>query len=77
MALHRFLRIDPHVMDRFHVVGRRLLPFGREHESEADHIGLIYMARAGYDPQESIRFWERMEQSGGAQPPNHSARGTR
>ncbi len=46
-----------------------LMPFGREHESEADHIGLIYMARAGYDPHESIRFWERMEQTGGAQPP--------
>ena len=46
-----------------------LMPFGREHESEADHIGLIYMARAGFDPQESIRFWERMERSGGAQPP--------
>ncbi len=47
-----------------------LMPFGREHESEADHIGLIYMARAGYDPQESIRFWERMERSGGGgQPP--------
>jgi predicted Zn-dependent protease len=46
-----------------------LMPFGREHESEADHVGLIYMARAGYDPRESIRFWERMEQGGGAQPP--------
>ena len=46
-----------------------LMPFGRAHESEADHIGLIYMARAGYDPHESIRFWERMERSGSAQPP--------
>jgi metalloendopeptidase OMA1, mitochondrial len=46
-----------------------LMPFGREHESEADHIGLLYMARAGYDPEESIRFWERMEHVGGAQPP--------
>ncbi|CAN5468582.1 M48 family metallopeptidase [soil metagenome] len=46
-----------------------LMPFGREHESEADHVGLLYMARAGYDPQESIRFWERMDRSGGAQPP--------
>ena len=46
-----------------------LMPFGRKQESEADHIGLIYMARAGYDPQESIRFWERMERSGSAQPP--------
>ncbi|MDB6153474.1 MAG: peptidase family protein [Chthoniobacteraceae bacterium] len=47
-----------------------LMPFGREHESEADHIGLTYMARAGYDPQESIRFWKRMEESaGGRQQP--------
>ncbi|MGI8889249.1 MAG: M48 family metallopeptidase [Chthoniobacterales bacterium] len=46
-----------------------LMPFGREHESEADHIGLIYMARAGYDPHESIKFWERMERTGSAQPP--------
>ena len=58
-----------------------LMPFSREHESEADHIGLIYMARAGYDPQESIRFWQRMENTGGAQPPEflstHPSHGTR
>ena len=58
-----------------------LMPFGREHESEADHIGLIYMARAGYDPRESIRFWERMGRSGGAQPPeflsSHPSHGRR
>ena len=35
-------------------------PFGRHHESEADHIGLIYMARAGYDPRAAITFWTRM-----------------
>ena len=47
-----------------------ILPFSRKHESEADEIGLYYMARAGYDPEEAIKFWERMEQnSNGAQPP--------
>ena len=46
-----------------------LMPFSRKHESEADAIGLLYMARAGYDPRESIRFWQRMENAGGAQPP--------
>ena len=46
-----------------------LLPFSRQHETEADELGLIYMARAGYDPRESITFWERMSQAGGAQPP--------
>ena len=41
------------------------LPFSREQESEADHIGLLYMARAGYDPKESIAFWQRMEEQTG------------
>jgi predicted Zn-dependent protease len=58
-----------------------LMPFSRKHESEADHIGLHYMARAGYDPRESIRFWQRMENAGGAQPPeflsDHPSHGTR
>jgi predicted Zn-dependent protease len=37
-----------------------ILPFSRSQESEADRIGLVYMARAGYDPRESIAFWQRM-----------------
>ena len=37
-----------------------LLPYSRLHESEADRIGLMYMAKAGYDPTESIKLWERM-----------------
>lgn len=58
-----------------------ILPFSRKDESEADHIGLIYMARAGYDPRESIKFWQRMEASSKGQPPqllsDHPSHGTR
>lgn len=58
-----------------------LLPFSRDHESEADHIGLIYMARAGYDPRAAPAFWRRMEALGGAQTPEfastHPGHGTR
>jgi metalloendopeptidase OMA1, mitochondrial len=37
----------------------RELPHSRTQESEADYLGLLYMARAGYDPEEAVRFWER------------------
>jgi len=48
-----------------------LLPFGRQQESEADHLGLIFMAMAGYDPHAAVPFWERMaagKGEGGAPP---------
>ncbi|MFH2035068.1 MAG: M48 family metallopeptidase [Candidatus Zixiibacteriota bacterium] len=45
-----------------------LLPYSRMHESEADHLGLIFMAMAGYDPQTAVNFWERMAASGGGEP---------
>jgi predicted Zn-dependent protease len=46
-----------------------LLPFSRQQESEADELGLYFMAMAGYDPSKAIEFWQRMmEQSKGAPP---------
>ena len=48
------------------------LPWGRKQESESDHIGLIYMARAGYDPEAATTFWQKMAKaSKGAQPPEY------
>jgi len=46
-----------------------LLPYSRVQESEADHIGLILMAKAGYDPREAVPFWKRMNEKGGSRPP--------
>jgi predicted Zn-dependent protease len=46
-----------------------LLPYGRKHESEADLIGLDLMARAGFDPHESVALWRNMSSASRAQPP--------
>ena len=46
-----------------------ILPFSRQNEYEADYMGLIFMAMAGYNPNESVPFWERMAQKGGSKPP--------
>jgi len=58
-----------------------MLPFSRLHESEADHMGLIFMAMAGYDPREAPELWKRMSaRSDGAPPeflsthPSHDTR---
>lgn len=45
------------------------LPFSRKHEFEADQMGLIFMAMAGYDPREAVAFWKRMAVKGGASMP--------
>lgn len=58
-----------------------LLPFSRTHESEADVIGLDLMARAGFDPRQSLALWDNMTRAGGSQPPQflstHPAHGDR
>ncbi len=58
-----------------------LLPFGRSHESEADYIGLLLAAEAGYDPREAVHLWERMAESSKDSPPEflstHPAHKTR
>jgi len=46
-----------------------MLPYSRKHESEADEIGLLYAAAAGYDPHAAITFWERLESGEDKNPP--------
>ena len=46
-----------------------LLPYSRLHEHEADEVGLRYMVRAGYDPYEAVRVWQRMAKVGEKRPP--------
>ncbi|QEC53281.1 peptidase M48-like protein [Anseongella ginsenosidimutans] len=66
---------DPQVVNTFNSlygVGANvgyLLPNSRRQESEADRLGLIFMAMAGYDPSASVGFWQRMSAGGGGKPP--------
>lgn len=46
-----------------------VLPFSRSQESEADHVGLILMAKAGYDPRVALQVWDRMEHKEKGAPP--------
>jgi metalloendopeptidase OMA1, mitochondrial len=58
-----------------------ILPYSRGQESEADEIGLMLMAEAGYDPREAIKLWQNFEALSGERPPEflstHPAEGTR
>jgi metalloendopeptidase OMA1, mitochondrial len=57
------------IVEQAYGIGRGL-PHSRAQESEADHIGLILMAKAGYDPKTAVPFWERMQKaSKGGGPP--------
>ena len=49
--------------------GIYILPFSRAHEYEADRLGLIFLAMAGYDPNQAIAFWERMSAASGGKAP--------
>lgn len=46
-----------------------MLPYSRTHESEADRLGLIFMAMSGYDPNSAVQFWQRMAAKSGGSPP--------
>jgi predicted Zn-dependent protease len=46
-----------------------MLAYSRNHETEADKLGLVFMAMAGYDPEAAIGFWQRMSGMGGQAPP--------
>jgi len=76
--------VDPALIMAVYGIGSQLgviLPYSRAHEYEADARGLIYAARAGYDPRAAISFWEKMAAAGGGQPPQflstHPSHGNR
>jgi predicted Zn-dependent protease len=64
-----------HVLAALGVAGAAAeLPFSRKQESEADHIGLVYMSRAGYEPREALAFWKRMLRAAkGKEPPEFAS----
>jgi predicted Zn-dependent protease len=62
--------IPPNLALQAYGVGTNLgiLSYSRKHELEADRLGLIFMAMAGYDPHEAVEFWKRMDKLSGKEP---------
>jgi predicted Zn-dependent protease len=72
VALSQKTQLTQDLFMQSYGVGSQLgmLKYSRTHESEADKMGLVFMAMAGYNPEEAIAFWERMANAGGGnQPP--------
>lgn len=72
LALGKNPALANQVLQAYGMIGGvGLLPFSRSQETEADHIGLILMAKAGYDPHAALDLWERMEkkEAGKSAPP--------
>ncbi|SEN80314.1 Peptidase family M48 [Chitinophaga rupis] len=70
VALNRNPQAQNIFLQSFGVGGNvGLMAFSRQNELEADHLGVIFMAMAGYNPQEAIPFWQRMANTGGGQKP--------
>lgn len=76
--------VDPQLAQQAYDLGTQvglMLPYSREHELEADRLGLYYAAKAGYDPEKSIALWEKMAEASAGAPPEfmstHPSHGTR
>ncbi|MFT6761034.1 MAG: putative Zn-dependent protease [Psychroserpens sp.] len=71
LALSKQTELTRNIFLQSYGMGSNLgsLKFSRVHESESDHMGLVFMAKAGYDPSEAPKFWQRMKAAGGQAPP--------
>lgn len=71
VAVARILDVDDTTLEAIDMGTRYgfFLPFNRTQESEADSIGVLLMAEAGFDPEQSVELWIRMNSSGGDRPP--------
>jgi len=71
LALQKQPELTRNIFLSSYGVGTNLgvLAYSREHELEADRLGLIFMAMAGYDPERALTFWQDMSKVGGAKPP--------